>query len=244
MTSKFLPFALMSIALIEPLLSQNAAGMKAEIRLLAFSQDIQPTEVFMRDPAAPADAPSVKVKIQTYLNEDYYPMDLRSRKVAFTTKPDYASLAREGELLAEVTIPPAGDSVILIFLPNKMPRANFQIMPISDSKKIFPAGSFNITNISPFPVRLMLEDKNFDFKPGQPILIQNPPVRPSGQVGMRAFAFRDEKWNPISTGLWPHPGNARGVMILFQDPKSKEVQLQAFDDVPPRVAKPSSAAAP
>ena len=242
MTLQFVPLAMIAMALFQPLLSQETPQVRVELRLLAFSQDIQPTEVYMQDPAAAVDAPSVKVKIQTYLNEDFFPATLRGRKVAFTTKPDHASLTRQGELVGEVTIPEAGDSAILIFLPNKTGKAMYQIMPILDSKKVFPAGSFNVTNISPFPIRLMLEGKNFDFRPGQPILIENPPVRSSGQIGMRAFAFRDEKWNPISTGLWPHPGNARGVMVLFQDPKSKDVQLQAFDDVPPRVDKPVTAA--
>lgn len=233
MTLKLIPFGLALLGLSQPLLAQDPT-VKAEVRLLAFSHEVDVREVFIQDPAGPPDGASVPATIKSYLNEEFFPISLRGRKVAFTTKPDHASLTRDGELVGEVNIPPGSDSAILIFLPNPTAKAKFQIMPIADSKKVFPPGSFNITNISPLPVRLMLEDKNFDFKPGQPILIENPPVRATGQVGMRAFAFVEEKWKPISTGLWPHPGKARGVMILFQNPQSKQIQLQAFDDVPPR----------
>jgi hypothetical protein len=240
MNIKLLPLALAIVFPGHCLMAQESSAVRAEVRLLAFSDAVKVKEVFAQDPAAPPDAPSVAVPVKTYLNHQFNPLELKSRKIVFTTKPDRASLTREGEVAGEVTLPDGGNSSILLFLPGKPGgKSMYQIMAVPDSKRAFPAGSFNITNLSPLPVRLMLEDKNFDFKPGQNHIVENPPVRPDGQSGMRAFAFKDEKWISISTGLWPSPGDARGLMILFLEPVSGNVQLQSFDDVPPRVPKPA-----
>lgn len=226
----------LALAIIAPAVSaQEPTGVKTEVRLLAFSNAIQVKEVFAQDSVAAPETPSVALPIRNYLNHQFTLIELKSRKVIFTTKPDRASLSRPGEIAGEVTIPDSTDSAILMFLPGK-PGGNamYQIMAVPDTKQAFPAGSFNITNLSPLPIRLMLENKNFDFKSGQNILIEKPPARADGQCGMRAFAFKDEKWISVSTGLWTLPGESRGLMILFVDPVSGNVHLQSFDDVPPR----------
>ncbi len=222
--------------------AQETPGFKAELRLLAFSSAIQQKEVYAQDPAAPAETPSAVTPIRTYLNHQFTSLQLRSRKIVFTTKPDRASLTREGEVMGEVTLPEGINSAILLLLPGKAGgKTLYQIMPVADSKRLFPAGSFHVTNLSPLPVRIMLEEKKYDFKPGQTVIIEDPPVDAGGQSGMRTFAFKDEKWITISTGIWPHPGNARGLMILFLEPVSGNLQLQSFDDVPPREAKQPAA---
>lgn len=234
--------SLLLLTACQPLLAQQSAS-NAELRLLAFNPEMQQEGVFIQDPASAPDAPSAKSDIKTYLNHEFAAVPLKGRKLVITTKSDRASLTREGELLGEVTLPEGGNSSILLFLPGKPgSKAKYQIMPIPDSKKAFPAGSFHITNLSPLPLRLLLEKKLFEFKPGQTSLVENPPVRSSGQVGMRASAFKNNEWAEISTGLWPHPGEARVLMIMFQDPTSGNVKLKGFDDISPRVPKEPVAA--
>lgn len=225
------------------LAAQTPPGAKVEIRMLAFSPDLQKPEAYAHDPAADPTAVSVAAPIKTYLNHQFSNVQLKTRKITFTTKPDRASLTRDGELIGEVTLPDGANSAILLFLPGKPgDKARCQIMAINDSKKAFPAGSYHVTNLSPLPIRMMLEEKNFDFKPGAVMLIEDPPVREGRQTGMRTFAFKDNAWKAIATGLWPHPGNARGVLVLFQDPVTTDVQLRAFDDDPPREPQAATAA--
>ena len=201
------------------------------------------TEAYAHDIAGPVDLPGVKVNIQSYLNHDFAALTLRSRKIVFSTKPDPASLTREGELVAEVTLPETGNSSILLFLPGKPgAKTMYQIMPVPDSKRAFPAGSYNCTNLSAYPVKLTLEDKPYEFKPGQSTLIQNAPVQANGQSAMRAFAFKDNQWLAVSASLWPSPGESRTLMIFYQDTVSGNLRLQAFDDVPPRSSKDKNAA--
>ena len=214
--------------------AQVTNSLHAEIRMLSFSPDLALSVAFAQDPAA-QDSVSIPSPIKNYLNHEFSTVQLKTRKIAFTKKSDKASLTREGELIGEVTLPEGGNSAILLFLPGSPgAKASCQILAIVDSKRAFPVGSYSATNLSPLPVRLVLEGKNYDFKSGQHLLIENPPTREGGMIGMRAFSFEKEVWSPIGAQLWPSPGQSRSVLVMFLNPESKTVQLRGYDDVPPR----------
>lgn len=237
MIRSFLTTALFALSLI-PSIAQKAVPAKYELRLLAFTRDLQTEDAFAQDPAAKEGAAPIAAPIKGFLNHQFITVPLSTRKIAFTSKPDHESLKRPGELIGEVTLPANLKSGLLVFLPgDPNGKSKSRIMVINDSKGAFPAGSFHITNLSPAPIRLMLEKKNFDFTPGKTILIQDPPVREGRMCGMRAWAHQGNQWKPIATSLWSHPGGSRSVKILFQDPVTSRIQLRSFDDVPPRAEK-------
>lgn len=213
--------------------AQDSAPAKVEIRMLAFSSAQQKKEAFAHDPLADATAAPVPAPIKTYLNHQFSTVVLKSRKVVFTTKVSRDSLTTPEDVIGEVTLPQGLNSAILLFLPGK-DKNSAQILAINDSKRAFPAGSFHATNLSPLPIKLMLEEKQVDFKPGQAHLIEDPPTGDTGQTAMRTFSFRNNAWGPVATSLWPHPGDARSVLIFYQNPNAGEVQLRSFVDVPPR----------
>ena len=170
-------------------------------------------------------------------------MTLTGPRIVFTTTPDRGSLARPEELLGEAVLAPGVHSAILLCLPAAAgDNARFRLLAIDDSKRAFPAGTFRVSNLSPLPVRIVLEDKTFNFTPGEIQLITDPPVRDGNQSGMKAFAFQDNVWQRIGSGIWPHPGKNRVVQVLFTDPATGQVQLRAYDDVPPR--EPAAPAKP
>lgn len=230
-----LSLACLACMLSNFLTAQQAPTLDLEIRTLAFTPDLQQKSAFAHDPAAADSAVATATPIKSYLNHEFAAISLTSRKLIFTTKADRASLNNMADILGEFTIPEGIKSAILVFLPAKQgSKHRYQIMAIHDSKQAFPSGSIHITNLSPHPIRMILEKKNFEFKPGQTQVIQDPPVRDGDMTGMRTFVFREQAWTPVATGLWPHPGQARGLKILFQNPSSGSIQLRAFDDVPPR----------
>jgi hypothetical protein len=215
------------------------ATIRAELRLLAFQPDLATDEAYAHDPEATAEAVAIKTPVRTYLNHEFATVILSGRRIVFTTKPDRGSLTRADELLGNVTLPEGVGSAILLFLPPKAGgKARCQILPIDDAKRAFPAGSFRVSNLSPLPVRIVLEERAYNFKPAETALISDPPVRAGNQSGMTAFAFRDNAWQRIGSGIWPHPGPNRVVQILFHNPATDQVQLRAFDDVPPRAPAP------
>lgn len=239
------PSLLLAALLTVPLGAQEKpAAPPLELRLLAFNSSLGIAEAHAHDPAKPGSA-SVPTPVKTYLNHEFVTVPASGRSLAFTAKPDAGSLTRPGELLGEVTLPEGTRSAILLFLPTApASKTRFKILPIDDSKKGFPAGSFQVFNLSPQAVRLQLESKNFDFKPGQNSLIEDPPVGENHHSAMRAFAFHKNQWQRVATGLWPPPGDARVLQILFQHPQTGQVQLRGFDDVPPREAAAAPAPQP
>jgi hypothetical protein len=239
MTVPTLRFPALFAAALLPLSAQEKAPARLELRPLAFDASLSLPEAYAHDPAAPASTAAIKTPIKTYLNHEFATVFLTGRKIIFTTKPERASLERPAERIGETTLPDDFRSGILLFLPgNAGDKTDCRILPIDDSKRAFPAGSFRVSNLSPQPVRIVLEEKNHDFKPGDTGFIHDPPVREGNQSGMKAFAFADNVWQRIASGVWPHPGTNRVLQILYLDAAAGCVQLRAFDDIPPREAKP------
>ncbi|MCP5532429.1 MAG: hypothetical protein H7A49_02065 [Akkermansiaceae bacterium] len=235
---RILAFTAVFAALLSPSIRAQDAGSSergVELRLLAFSPELQQREAYAHDPAAGEGTPGVLAPIKTYLNHQFTAVPLASRKVVFTLKPERESMKQKGELIGEATLPAGTRSAILLFVPAAPgDDAKCRVMVVDDTKQKFPAGSFHITNMSPLPVRLMLERKKYDFNPGKVMLIEDPPSRDTGQIGMRTFVVKEQHLEPVSTGLWPHPGKTRRLMVFFLEPQTEKVQLRAFDDVPPR----------
>jgi hypothetical protein len=226
-------------ALLLPLAAQEKPENRVEIRLLAFQSDMATDEAYVHDPAAAAKTAALKVAVKSYLNHEFATVSLTGRRLAVTTKADRESLTRAGELLGETDLPAGVRSAILLLLPAAAGgKARCQVLTIDDSKRAFPAGSFRVTNLSPQPVRIVLEEKIYQFKPGEIKFITDPPVRAGKQSGMKAFAFHDNVWQRIGSGIWPHPGENRVVQVLFTNPASGQIQLRAYDDVPPRPPAP------
>ena len=226
-------------SLLQPAAAQEKSSFQAEIRLLAFQPDQAVDEAYAHDPAVPepaaATALGIKVPVKSYLNHEFSIVRLTGQRIVLTTQAEHASLTRPDELLGEVALPEGVRSAILLCLPAAVgEKARFRILAIDDSKRAFPAGTFRVSNLSPQPVRIVLEEKTYQFNPGEIKLITDPPVRAGNQSGMKAFAFHDNIWQRIGSGIWPHPGQNRVVQVLFTNPSTGQVQLRAYDDVPPR----------
>jgi hypothetical protein len=217
-----------------------APVIQAKVRLLAFTPELSKPEVYAHDPAAAADILGVKTEIKSYLNHQSCLVATRSKKVVFTTKPDHASIGRQGELIGEASLPATGNSALMVFLPGKPgDKATNLVMAVDDSKRAFPPGSFHITNISPQVVRLKLEKTQYDFTPGKTLLISDPPIGENHQAGMEASVQKGNAWSPVASGFWPIPKSGRNLALIFQNPATGRIALHSFDDVPP----PSDSAA-
>jgi len=236
----FLRLAIVVLGLASTLHGQESKTRQVSLRLLSFSGDPSLGEVFVQDPAADPALPAVASKVQSYLNREGPSLNLFGNTVAFTRKQDRDSMKRPGELLAKLELAPGLRSAILVFLPAQPGgEAAYRIFVIDDSPKSFPAGSFHVTNLSPVPVKILLEKQPYDFKPGATVVIEKPPMAENQHAHMQAFAYVSNEWRSIGTGLWPNPGDARGVQLLYQDPASGQVQLRAYDDVPVRPPAPA-----
>ena len=220
----------------------DAPAPVVRLRLLAFQPGQATADSFLHDPAAPDATPGVKAPVKSYLNHESVTFAPRSRRLVLTTSPERASIHKPGDVLAEATLPDGVPSAIMLCLPaSPGAKSPFRILVIDDSTKSFPPGSYRLTNLSPSKVKIELEKRPWVIEPGATELIVDPPVRHGELCGMKAFVSENGNWRRISSGIWPHPGQARVIQLLYFNPATRQVQLRAFDDVPPADPPPAAA---
>jgi hypothetical protein len=208
-------------------------AMQAKIRVLAFTHNLRFEQAYARDPSVQDGAEGALTPIDTHLESDPFMVPTRSRKIVFTTKPDFGSINRPNELIGEATLPANARSAIFVFLPGKPgDKAKSQILAFDDSKQAFPAGALNIVNISPQAVRLTLEKNNYDFTPGKTLLIAEPPLRPGNLIGMQAFVQKGSAWAPLSTSIWSYTKSRRKLAIIYQNQATAKIELRTIEDTP------------
>lgn len=212
--------------------TEEAPGLK--LRGVAFQTDQPLGEIYAHDPAAAAEGlPGVKVVVKKYLNHEVDVVPVKGSNLVFTTKPDPASAKASTDVVAKVQLPANLKSGIFIFLPGSGRAGDpmCRVLVVDDQVRSFPRGSLKVLNLSPLPVRIQLEKKNFDFKSGETRLIEDPPVGPNHTSGMVAYSHRGGEWQRIGAGIWPHPGDKRVLQILFENPRSKQIEMTGIRDV-------------
>lgn len=211
--------------------AREQPGLK--IRGLSFLADAPTTDVFAHDPAAKPGTPGVKFDIKNYLNHEFAMIPVGAENLIFTKSGDAASTKDPASVLAKVKLPQHFRKGILVFLPGsaKPGEPIYRVLPIDDAVKVFPRGSVNVINLSPVPVKIVLEKQEYVYKSGEAKVIENQPVDASNASAMTAYAFKDNQWQRFGQTVWPHPGEKRVIQIIFENPKSKNVELVGIRDI-------------
>jgi hypothetical protein len=214
-----------------PAAPAETAGLR--VRALSFQLDSPPADVYAHDAAGDGSVPGVKLEVKSYLNHEFSGLPIKGDSLVFTKTADPAGIKDSANIVAKTRLPGGFRSGIFMFLPGtgKAGDPAFRVLVIEDNKKAFPPGSLKILNLSPLPVSIMLEKETFNFKSGETKVIEDPPVGPSQSSGMVAKAFKDGEWRKIGSGVWPHPGSKRVLQVLFENPKSQQVELRGIRDI-------------
>jgi hypothetical protein len=207
------------------------AGMK--LRAISFMVDKPIKDLFAHDPSGPAPLPGVAFQVKTYLNHEFSLVPVKGDTVVFTNSSDPASARDSTKILAKAKLPSGFKKGIFIFLPGTARPGDpaYRVLVMDDSLGSFPRGSVKVMNLSPVPVRIRLEKTNFEFKSGETKLIEDQPVGENNSSSMMAFALKNNEWQRIGAGVWPHPGQKRVIEIIFENPQSRQVELAGIRDV-------------
>lgn len=216
------------IAVLLPCFTASAA-QELKVRGIAVESGVPGEEVQAHNEAGTDNAGVVKLK--TFLNHEFDTLKLKDAKLVFTAKPDPASAKDPAEVLGSCEIPGKVKSVILLFLPETPGKPACKVAVVEDGAKAFPAGSIKVANLSPLPIKIELEKKSYEFKPGEIRAILNPPVGANNSSGMKSYCQRDGKWENFSSGMWPHPGDKRVLQVFFENPATKQVECRGIRDV-------------
>ncbi len=210
---------------------EGGGARSVYLRLLSFDTQAAPDKSFAFDPKAADGTVGVEAPIKNYLNHEGTTVSLTGNSLVFSSSDKVADLKKEEFQLASVNLPAKGQAFILIFLP--VGKGKFKVLPLSDSVKDFPLGSFQMIGLSRFPIKVALENKPYEIKPGGITLVEDAPMAANGHSSMIAFAMQNGKWERISSGLWPDPGEKRVLEIFFDNPLTQRTELKGFRDISP-----------
>lgn len=204
-----------------------------KVRCLTFQIDRVVPELYAHSVVAKEDPIGIPVKARTYLNHEVETLTMEGESLVFTTDSDRASMKDPSKVVARVRVAATVRSAILMFLPGsgQAGEPKLRILPIEDTTRVFPRGSLKVINLSPQPLRLMLEDKRFDIKNGASQVIEDPPVGDRNASAMRAFIQQDGQWKRVGAGIWPHPGKKRVLQVAFLNPVSKQIEVRGIRDI-------------
>ena len=218
---------------------QAPAPREVYLRLMAFDATSIPPESYIFDPAAQIPVAGLVAPIKGYLNHEYVSVKLLANDLVFSKSMKPEDAKNTEMQIAKVTLPKTGNRFMLVFLPAA--NQTFRVLPLDDTVRGFPLGSYRVINLSCFPVKLTLEDKSYEFKSGQSSIISDAPVQENRHSAMYAYSQVDGLWQRVGSGLWPELGKKRSIQSFFDNPLSKQTELRGFREIspPPPGAEPS-----
>ena len=221
--------------LAPPVLHGAPQARQLKARCLIFGLDRTFPELYAHSVSVPEDGQpeGVFVRTRTYLNHEVEVLPMHGDRLVFTTAADRASIEDPERVIGRVTVPSGVRSAILVFLPGARDPGSSpcRVLPVEDTTRAFPRGSLKVINLSPLLLRLLLEKKQFDIPPGATRTIGDPPVGEHNASAMRAFTFKDDKWQRLGAGLWPHPGPKRVLQIAHLNPGSGQIEIRGIRDI-------------
>ena len=222
-------FAIAILAAVVSFASPAAAAPE-EYRVRGLSLQFNvPPEIHIHSADGKASAGVIHPK--SFLNHEYDLLETKGGAVVLTAKADPASAKVEEDVIGQCELPAKPGSYILLFLPDEAKASKAKIVVVDSSAKAFPPGSFKVLNLSSVAVKIELEGKPFDFKPGETVVIKDPPVGANQTAGMKATFERDGKLQTISSGIWPHPGDKRALQVITESGANKRLELKGVRDV-------------
>jgi len=94
-----------------------------------------------------------------------------------------------------------------------------------DSKK-FPLGSFNLVNLSPYPVRISHEDEVMELE-SEDTRIFMPDHSANDSLAMSMDYKTGENWLLLSSARWPSRNDRRALVCFQLDPASKRMNVKS-----------------
>lgn len=224
-------FILTILTTFLPLLTHaqdKPTGRTVTLRLLAFQSQQTTPDLYAADAASP-NSLAIAAPLKNYLNHESVQLTLTENEIAFLKS---AATADRAKPIAKAKLPAKGKQFIIVVFPGPEDKP-LPTMVIDDSLAAFPLGSFLVANLCGQTVRVTLEEKPYDSKPGQTLIIKDAPMRQNMHAGMNAFIATDGKAERIGAGMWPHPGKKRDLQFFFANPLTKRIEMRGFRDISP-----------
>lgn len=196
-----------------------------ELRTLCFAYAKSIREVTL------AGDPEGKATVTTQLLKY---LDTKQKKLTVLGNEIYLGEAGEDgafKSTTKTTIPAGASEVLLVLFPSGEAGQPYLMKAYNDSSQAFPLASYQIANMSPNKLRLIVGEVPIELSPGETKIISEfKNVKGNGQVPYYAYSQVGEDWKRLSTGFWDVIPQKRNFQIAWENPRSKNVEIRGYED--------------
>ena len=132
----------------------------------------------------------------------------------------------------------ARKQLLLFVHKGTSPSEGLNVLALNDDKTAFGASQMLFVNLAREPVAGLVGGKQFRLNPGKHIIITPKADRGKNLCFASLKYMRDNKWRTFFSTNWPTLTRARGLVFLYNDPRSKSVKFHSVVDSLVRVPPP------
>jgi len=136
--------------------------------------------------------------------------------------------------VASVSLPANASEVLLIFMRNKKVEAErYNVIAIPRDKSSFPSGSYQIFNLSDFPVSGKMGDEVFKLEYHGKKVIKLP-LQEKTSIEVKFAQEEDGQWSLGYSSIWSHYASKRvNIFILNSENSVSPIDVRRFSEYVP-----------
>lgn len=117
---------------------------------------------------------------------------------------------------------------LMVLVPNPPSgQPGYQSTVVDMDTEQFPLGSYQIVNLSPYPVRFKTDDKSKDLAPNA-VMRFNPSLK-DGEVAAVTVEYKlGEDWLVLSSSRWAGRKDRRTLVCVHQHPQNKRMLIKSI----------------
>lgn len=117
--------------------------------------------------------------------------------------------------IAQINIPEKTRELLLIFKQTgKGPNEHYQIFPIKRDRNDFPRGSYQIFNLSDYPISGKIDEQLFQVNTQRSQIIKLP-LQKTTTIEVKFARNENDNWSLAYSSLWAHKANNRVNIFIF-----------------------------
>jgi hypothetical protein len=130
------------------------------------------------------------------------------------------------------------NQLLVFVLKGSAPAAGLNILSLNDSTKSFGPSQMLFVNLAREQVAGLVGGKQFRLNPGKHTIIKPRADRGNNLCFASLKYMRATKWRTFFSTNWPVLSKARGLVFLYNDPRSQSVKMHSVVDSLVRIPVP------
>lgn len=122
--------------------------------------------------------------------------------------------------------------LILVIRKGQTNADGFTLRPLDNRAAGFGGGQFLFVNAASVPIGGEVGARKFALRPGQTTVIKPKPDRGENLCQATLFYRVNQQARPFRDTVWPLQADARGLVFVYNAPRSSSIRLHTIRDIP------------